>query len=344
VCRSLKSARHGQPEKYLPPLFVVGGALLFMRQFIGKKIALTLLLLSVFVHGGAQDRWDAYVARYEVGLGSVILNMDLVNETHANLPFLLITGVDCKDCMGDGFPVRREYKRLYRLSDAVNRQVIKTLVTSAPSSELHQSTERLDGVETDRTRAILAGSFTHQCQRLDYIYVTDTVGIRSALERTYLKSGKGYHHYIQLIYDPEWEVYRTFLYPNEPLRIYMMNDRAITRMRDAGDALSRPRFVEHLIYFDTIEDRELFIRYIGRTKYDIKDERDMRRDSLRYQVRLARFETVSLEEMNSQATYLSTKARDFNGVYKGWDTKLIGSKQQFRLLNNPIAAPTNTAK
>ncbi|MGC3943644.1 MAG: DUF695 domain-containing protein [Chryseolinea sp.] len=314
-----------------------------MGQSIFIKAALTFSLISVFVHGRAQDHWDAYVARYQAGLGSVVLNMDIDKQRYPGLSFLVITGVDCKDCTGDGFPVHREFKRLYRLSDVVNRQLMKVL--SLPSTHAEsQPMEHLPDAEANRTPVVLAGSFTHRCQRLDYIYVTDTVSIRTTLENAYHKFGKGYTYHIQMMKDPEWDVHRMFLYPNESLRIFMMNNRAITSMEEAGDALSRPRFVEHLIYFDTIEDRELFIRYIGRMKYDIKDERDMLRDSLRYQVRLARFGTVSLEEMNEQTTYLSTKARDFNGVYKGWDTKLVGTKQQFRLLHNPIAAPTNTAK
>ncbi|MEJ1240887.1 DUF695 domain-containing protein [Chryseolinea sp. T2] len=312
-----------------------------MGRSLHRKAVLIILFIAVFGHGRGQDRWDAYVARYEAGLGSVILNMHVQDEDRSSFPYLLVTGVDCKECTGDGFPLRREYKRLYRLSDEVNRHVLQTLTMAQP--EL-RSTEQGSTTDIERNRAILVGNFTHLCQRLDYIYLADTTGIRSSLKEVYGKFGRGYAYHIQFQRDPEWDAYKNFLYPNESVRIFMMNNRAITRMRDAGDVLSRPRFVEHLIYFDTIEDRELFIRYIGRMKYDIKEERDMRRDNLRYQVRLARFGTVSLEEMNDQTTYLSTKARDFNGTYDGWDTKLIGTKQQFRLLHNSIAEPTNTAK
>lgn len=304
------------------------------------KSALTCLFLPLVLCAAAQNSWDAYIARYDAGLGSVLLNMDMGHLQRPDLPFLVITGVNCKDCTGDGFPVHREFKRLYRLSDRVNRYLVTSMASSVKKKMDADGREGVDQF----TPAMLVGTFTHLCQRLDYIYVADTVGIRQLLEKAYGKYGKGYTHHTQIQNDPEWDGYQNFLYPNESVRIYMMNHRAITRMKDAGDILSRPRFVEHLIYFDTIEDRELFIRYIGRMKYDIKDERDMRRDTLRYQVRLARFGTVSLEEMNNQTTYLSTKARDFNGVYKGWDTRMIGAKQKFHLLHNPIAEPINTAK
>ncbi|HTF20203.1 MAG TPA: DUF695 domain-containing protein [Chryseolinea sp.] len=299
-----------------------------MKRFLFRVLSLALFLVTTLVtKGRAQAAWDAYLARYDGGLGSVVLSMDVARTApRHDLPFLLITGVTFQKCTGDGFPERRELKRMNRLSDDINRELFA-----------------MSG--SKQAQALLVGTFTHQCQRLDYIYLADTTGIREALERFEHKRGYAtYNFHIRLIEDPEWDAYRNFLYPNDGVRTFMMNNRAITRMTDAGDALSRPRFVEHLIYFDTIKDRELFIRYIARIKYDIKEERDMRRDSLRYQVRLAKFGTVSLEEMNDQTAYLSTKAREFGGVYDGWETKLIGTKQRFHLLYNSLAEPTNTAK
>jgi hypothetical protein len=297
-----------------------------MKRSLPRLIILTVVLVVTLIgHSSAQVVWDAYLARYDAGLGSVLLNMDVAHEApRRDLPFLLVTGVTCKNCTNEGFPVQSEFKRMNRVSKDINQRLV-----SASGSGL--------------ARALSVGTFTYECQRLEYIYLADTIGIRDLLAPCVAKYSP-YRFRIQMTVDPEWETYREFLYPNEAVRTFMMNTRGITRMTDAGDALSRPRFVEHLIYFDTIEDRELFIRYLGGTKYDIKDERELRRDSLRYQIRLARFGTVSLEEMNNQTTYLSTTARAFNGVYDGWVTKLIGTKQRFHLLYNPIAESINTAK
>ena len=297
-----------------------------MKRSLFRPLILILLFVVTFAERGrAQAGWDAYFARYDEGLGSVALNMDVASSApRRDLPFLLVIGLTCRKHTGDGFPVQREFKRMNRLSDDIIREVFSTSGSA-------------------RTHGVPVGTFTYQSQRLEYIYVADTTELRAALE-TYKSKYASYSFRIELTEDPEWDTYRNFLYPNEAVRTYMMNNRAVTQMSDAGDALSRPRFVEHLIYFDTIKDRELFIRYLGGTKYDIKDEHNTRRDSLRYQVRVARFGMVSLEEMNNQTTYLCSKARKFNGVYDGWITKLIGTKQRFRLLYNAIAEPINTAK
>jgi hypothetical protein len=312
--------------KYFRFILVLEEHELLMKRSLSRLLILPfVLVLTLTEHSRAQAGWDAYLARYDEGLGSVMLNMAVAQAApRRDLPYLLITGVTCNRCTREGFPVQSEFKRMNRLSDDINQRLFKA-TGSAPAHVLS------------------VGVFTFQCQRLEYIYLADTTGIRAVLERCITKYAS-YKFRIQMTVDPEWETYREFLYPNEAVRAFMMNSRGVTRMIDAGDALSRPRFVEHLIYFDTIEDRELFIRYLGGTKYDIKDEREMHRDSLRYQVRLARFGTVSLDEMNNQTTYLSTTAREFNGVYDGWITKLIGTKQRFRLLYNPIAEPINTAK
>jgi hypothetical protein len=306
------------------------------------------LVITIVVNGRSQAVWDTYLARYEAGLGSVLLNMEVAHSApRRELPYLLITGVSCRVCTGDGFPIQQDLKQLYRLSADVNRELFTKARTKYARNDVpHSITERASSVEGNSNSQFpeLVGTFTYQCQRLDYIYVADTLGIRETLESLYSKHYKRYTFHIQFMKDPDWDAYLKFLYPNESVRTFMMNNRAVTRMTDMGDVPSRPRFVEHLIYFDTIEDRELFISYIGRMKYDIKDARDTRRDSLRYQVRLAKFGTVSLEELNNQTTYLSTKARSFNGVYDGWETKLIGTKQRVRLLCNAIAEPTNTAK
>jgi hypothetical protein len=297
-----------------------------MKRSLFRPLILILLFVVTFAESGrAQAGWDAYLARYDEGLGSVALNMDVASSApRRDLPFLLVIGVTFLKHTGDGFPVQREFKRMNRLSD----NIIKKMFRTSGSARKH---------------GVPVGTFTCQGQRLEYIYVADTTGLREIL-KPFKSKYAAYNFRIELMEDPEWDTYRNFLYPNEAVRTFMMNYRAVTQMSDAGDALSRPRFVEHLIYFDTIKDRELFIRYLGGTKYDIKDERDTRRDSLRYQVRLARFGMVSLEEINNQTVYLCAKAREFNGVYDGWITKLIGTKQQFRLLYNPIAEPINTAK
>jgi len=297
---------------------------------------LSLAIALIFAGPVARSQsWDTYLARYDNGLGSVQLNMDLVrSSSRTTLPFLVITGVTYHDRTGDGFPTHREFKKLYRLTRDINRLILKETQPGAQTKS--------DPLKS--SWSVHAGTFTFQGQRLDYIYVVDTVGLREKLKRCYTKKYPRYDYQIQLTHDPEWDAYTSFLYPNEEVRTFMMNERAITRLNDAGDVLSRPRFVEHRIYFDTREDREYFIRYIGRVNYDIKDEREIKGDRLRYQVLLAKFGTVSLEEMNDQTTYLSTKAREFHGVYEGWQTKLMGTKPQFHLLYNPIADPTNTSK
>lgn len=99
------------------------------------------------------------MAMYEKGAGSTTLNMDLVKYAPKNeLPFILITGATFTNCANDGFPNNDEFNKLYDLSDNALAVVSKL------------------------TKMEHAGTFTYQCQRLDYIYISDTTKIRKDWE------------------------------------------------------------------------------------------------------------------------------------------------------------------
>src|SRR6478609_3314564 len=87
-------------------------------------ILIVFILMTSIAAVRAQAGWDAYIARYDDGLGSVLLDMNLRQSTpRKDLPYLVVTGVTCRDCQGDGFPVHREFKRLYRISRDINRLI-----------------------------------------------------------------------------------------------------------------------------------------------------------------------------------------------------------------------------
>lgn len=281
---------------------------------------LPLLAQTVSEHRKCANPWETYIARYDAGLGATTVNMR--QSFRDDLPFVVVTGVNFEGCTGEGFPTAREVKRLRRVSEDINAAVFQ------------------------HTQAVLVGTFIYQCQQLEYIYVSDTVGLRRHLDAFSRRKLARYYFHLRMSDDPTWEVYRDFLYPGEAVVTFMRNSKAMADIRDQGDPLSRPRFLEHLIYFNDSDDRERFIRYIGRLNYDIKDERVVRRDSMKYQLRLARFSMITLDALNSQTNFLKQKASQFGGRYEGWETvvRRRGDKELFRLLNNPATALTNSSK
>ena len=114
-----------------------------------------VLLLPLFAPAqGNEGDWDAYMAQYEKGPGSTLINLSAKDTAPVkNLPFLLTTGVTFKNCTTEGLPSSTELPKLYRVSDSV-KTVVDTKINN-----------------------MLVGTFTYQCQRFDYYYLQDTSGV-----------------------------------------------------------------------------------------------------------------------------------------------------------------------
>jgi uncharacterized protein (TIGR01619 family) len=266
-----------------------------------KKLICSLLMIfySLLIYG-QKDTWDVYLAQYEKGPGSVTLNMDLIKRAPIfDLPYILVTGVKAKKCDLNGFPEQTEFQILYRISDSINVIV------------------------NQFTKAEFVGSFTYQCERLDYIYVKDTISLRGKLETTYKKLFPEYTSSIKLRLDKNWDAYKEFLYPNEETLEYMSNQKVINQLVAGGDALSKPRQVDHWIYFQTKQDRDKFINFAKENSFKIESENYLKEDKLPYQLRISRIDYVDLSSITKVTLKLKKEARKGLGDYDGWETFIV---------------------
>lgn len=268
-----------------------------MNRIITLLVILTCLTSRCFAQ---QENWDVYVADYGGKPGSTLVNMDIKAwAPRADLPFILITGVKFENCDGEGFPQKGEFENLYKVSDTVLKYI----------SEL--------------TDNIIAGAFTHQCERLDYIYIKDSTGVRAKLTELYKSRFQNYAPYINIKEDKQWNAYLNFLYPNEETREYMSNQKVVLSLVNAGDKLSQPRKTDHWAYFENENDRKCFQQIvtgmgfsIGNTDYD-KDTKKS------YKLQFSRTDKVDLENINRITSDLRKKALTCNGEYDGWETFVI---------------------
>lgn len=86
-----------------------------------KAIAMFCIAILGFCTASAQDEgnWEIYMAMYEKGVGSTIVNMEAkANAPIAGLPFLVITGVTFAGCDTTGMPVKEQFDALYSISDS----------------------------------------------------------------------------------------------------------------------------------------------------------------------------------------------------------------------------------
>lgn len=236
---------------------------------------------------------------YEKGPGSVTLNMDVVNHApKKDLPFVLITGVTVKNCSKDGFPNPEEFDRLYAVSDRIQAEVAKL--------------SKMEHV----------GTFTYQCERLYYIYLSDTTKIRELLIKLYKSDFSNYTYYLNIRNDVEWEGYLKFLYPSDEIQEYMSNDKVIIQLSKAGDKLTTARKVDHWLYFPTEKDRNTFesIAIADGFKIEGKQKIDTAKP---YLLQISRTDKVDHESINPVTMTLRKKAKKLNGEYDGWETFIV---------------------
>ena len=85
------------------------------------KILFQFLFFTACSSGMAQTGdWATYLARYEKGPGSTLVNMTLKKQApDSSLPYLFAAGVKFKNCTPDGLPAATAFISLNRISDSI---------------------------------------------------------------------------------------------------------------------------------------------------------------------------------------------------------------------------------
>lgn len=246
------------------------------------------------------SNWDAYIANYENGAGSTTFNMDLKKDApKTDLPYILITGVTFSNCNKDGFPEKEEFNKLYEVSDEVEATISKL------------------------TKMELAGTFTYQCERLNYYYINDTTQIRSKLTAFYKNKFSNYKHYINVKPDKNWEAYLNFLYPNEEIQESMSNQKVIEQLQKGGDDLTKSRQIDHWLYFSNEKNRNLFEKLITQNGFKIETKEKIDDQDKPFKLHISRNDKVDSESISKITLELRKKAKELEGDYDGWETYIV---------------------
>lgn len=261
------------------------------------SVIFTLLIQSLFSQSG---EWDTYLARYEKGPGSTLVNMSLVKTApDQQYPYLFAAGVQFRNCTAEGLPAPLAFNTLNKISDSV----VALLNRSG--------------------KPVLAGTFTYQCERKDYFYVTDTTGLREAVTGLLARQFPGYRPAFLVKEDRSWDAYLRFLYPNEETREYMSNQKVVMQLQKAGDKLDQPRLVDHWLYFKTETDRECFVYTAVSKKFKIELKEIVAGQALPYKLHISRTDRADLRSINTLTNWLKEEAKKCKGEYDGWETVVI---------------------
>ncbi len=269
-----------------------------MKYFLRWQIVIYLLLC---LPAGAQvEHWDTYLAKFGEKPGSVLVDMGLIDAAgDKRYPFLVVTGPQAQNCDKKGMPDNNEISTLEEILEATNNF--------------------LTGV----TAKVLTGTFTHNCKRLNYYYVKDTAGIRNALMRMYSRGYKNYNYAINIKSDPEWNTYRTFLYPNEETLNWMENNRVMTKMLQEGDSLVGQRELKFYLSFDSVADVKAFTAFAETKGFaPVVIDPPFNKGSLGVVLTTPGY--VKMETINPLTELLKKEATKHHGFFKTWSASRPG--------------------
>jgi hypothetical protein len=264
-----------------------------------KKIIFPVFFLLAFagIHAQTGD-WDTYLARYEKGPGSTMVNMGLkAKAPDSTCPYLFAAGVKFRNCTNDGLPAPTSFISLNRISDSIVSLMGR------------------------RSKSILTGTFSYQCERKDYFYVSDTTGLKQAVTTLLNKEFPDYTPAFLIKEDKKWDAYLHFLYPNEETLEYMANQQIVMRLQKAGDKPELPRPVDHFLFFNTAADRDCFIYKAISQHYKIVSK-DNEQNPVVFKLHILRTDKVELAAINKQTLWLKNEARKCRGNYEGWETAI----------------------
>ncbi len=232
--------------------------------------------------------------------GSVLVDMGYMDiAPDGKYPYLLVTGPQAIDCNKQHLPGKEEIERLEEILDATNNFI------------------------TGVTAKLLVGTFTYNCERLNYYYVKDTTGVRNAIMRMYKRNYPNYQFAINMKADREWSTYRTFLYPNEENRNWMENDKIIARLLQQGDSLTKPRDIKFDVYFRTDSGRSAFAGFARAKGFKADTTKASQSPNMPYELLLIKYEAVKMDVVNKMTAELKSELKKYNSIYVGWEAPLI---------------------
>lgn len=266
------------------------------------KLICVLFLLLVAANSFAQeeDHWETYLASYEKGPGITLVNMSLKEKAPVKEQgFVLITGVRFSLCK-DGLPTPEMLETLQPIDDALARQV----------SFLGKTT--------------FAGTWTHDCERLNYFYIQDSMDVRFSLQTFYKDNFPDFKYYINIRHDPEWDGYLKFLYPNEIILEQLKVSKVLRQLSEGGDKLEKERLVDYSFSFPDEKSRSTFIDLVKKEGFIVTDQpkKAISRDRAGL-VTISKTALPNASTISGMVLYLRKKAADIGGEYKGWETTLI---------------------
>ena len=272
----------------------------YMMNLAKLISALLLLTFCEKALAQAEDHWESYIAAYEKGAATTLVNMSLREKAPVkDQGFLLITSVTFTKCE-NGLPTPEMQETLEGMDDVLARQV----------SFLGKTT--------------FTGTRTYNCERLNYFYVKDSMDVRLSVQTFFNDNFSTFKNTITIRDDPEWKTYLDTLYPNEIVREQLNVAKVLERLSKAGDNLKNERTIDYAFSFPDGKSRRAFAAQMKQEGFRITTEDKPEDEKNRiWPVAISKTALLNAQTISGMILYLRKKAAEFGGKFETWDTITI---------------------
>lgn len=123
--------------------------------------------------------------------------------------------------------------------------------------------------------------------------------------------------------DNEWSTYFNFLLPNRIDRQRIQNRRVCEQLEKHGDALQRPRELDHWIYFPTQLALDSFLQEVSKVGFHLRETANHAETMLAYGARIFRQDTPSYDNIDEVVLFVFDIATKYEGKYDGWECAVM---------------------
>ena len=252
-----------------------------------------------------QPNWDFYFTELDGSPASMYLDLGLnkiapIKEKN----YLLTVIITMNDPQENGYSSKEESEILFSIEDKITEAV------------------------TEPYGAVFAGRETCDGARIFYYYAANNKDIKKTV-RSVMKNFADYEYETYFEEDSKWDQYFKHLYPANFEMQAILNRRVVENLKSHGDKLTEPRDVDQYIYFKKENRKNEFLMEAIKLDYRVTSDRTDNNDKeYPLSVRLTKKLPVTYHDVLDYTAELYDLAEQYDGLYDGWETKIITEKSK----------------
>lgn len=240
--------------------------------------------------------WHTYLTQFDKDLASVAVDTKAADRSASRLGHLIILRIKAIKFRTNGLPAQEDFDDIYNLEDRIQAELV--------------------GEETNYVgRLVVCGSYflhlyTSQPQRdLERIKAL-VAGLKDRQTEVEVKS------------DQEWKTYRDVLYPTPEDWQQIKDGEVLNTLQKHGDDLSKPRQVDHWLFFSNAQGRDGAAERLVAQGFTIICRRDPDECHKQWTLQVQRCDSVQSQDITHLTISLLHLAKEFGGDYDGWETSV----------------------